>query len=62
MRFKVFMAVKMLIVVFWVVTPCSVTSGYQHFGEIYHLIIRVKLPLTGAVSILIQRQNVNQTL
>jgi hypothetical protein len=23
--------------VFGVVTPCSLVSGYQHFGEMYHL-------------------------
>jgi hypothetical protein len=28
---------KLFIVVFWVVTPCGLISGYQRFGETYHL-------------------------
>jgi hypothetical protein len=31
-RFKVFTTVKILVEVFWVVTPCSVVVGYQRFG------------------------------
>jgi hypothetical protein len=29
------MAVKILIVVFWVVTPCRPVGGYQCFGGLY---------------------------
>jgi len=32
MRFMVFTAVKAQVEVFWVVLPCSVVVGYQHFG------------------------------
>jgi len=32
-RFEVFMAVKIQIEVFWVVTLCSVAIVYQHFEE-----------------------------
>jgi hypothetical protein len=32
-RLEVFTVVKTWIVVFWVVTPCSVVDGYQCFGE-----------------------------
>jgi hypothetical protein len=34
-RFEVLTAVKMLIVVFWVVTPCSLVGGYQRLGGTY---------------------------
>jgi hypothetical protein len=38
MRFKVFMAVKMWIVLFFcVVILCSLVGGYQCFGRMYHL-------------------------
>jgi hypothetical protein len=32
MRFEVFTAVKMWIVGYWIVTPCSLVGGYQRFG------------------------------
>jgi hypothetical protein len=28
--FEVFMVIKIQVVVFWVLTPCSVVVGYQH--------------------------------
>jgi hypothetical protein len=31
------MAVKMWIVVFSIVPPCSLVAGNQHYGETYHL-------------------------
>jgi len=31
-RFEVFTAVKILVEVFWVLTPCGVAVGYQCFG------------------------------
>jgi hypothetical protein len=31
-RLKVFMVVKMSMLVFWVVTPCGLVGRYQHFG------------------------------
>jgi hypothetical protein len=34
MRFEVFMAVKIQVEVFWIVMPCSVVKGYQHFRVI----------------------------
>jgi hypothetical protein len=34
-RFEVFMAVKIHVEVFWVVTPCSVVVRYQRFGVWY---------------------------
>jgi hypothetical protein len=39
-RFEVFTAVKIQIVVFWVVTPYSDVVGYQHFGGPYSLHLR----------------------
>jgi len=33
MRFEDFTVLKIQVVVFWVVMPCSVVVGYQHFGE-----------------------------
>jgi hypothetical protein len=32
MELEVFTAVKISIVVFWVVTPCSIVGGYMRFG------------------------------
>jgi hypothetical protein len=34
-RFLYFCILSMLIVVIWVM-PCSLVSGYQHFGRLYH--------------------------
>jgi hypothetical protein len=31
-RFKVLLAVKMSVAVFWIVTPCGLAGGCQHFG------------------------------
>jgi hypothetical protein len=36
-RFEVFKAVKMSIVVFWVLIPCNDADGFKHFGIAYHL-------------------------
>jgi hypothetical protein len=33
MTFEVLTAVKMWIMVLWVMTPCSLVDGYQRFGE-----------------------------
>jgi hypothetical protein len=43
-RFEVFKAVKVLVMVFWIVTPCSVVVGYQRFGRpcCFHLQGEVK--------------------
>jgi hypothetical protein len=35
MRFKVFTVVKVWIVVFWDVMPCSLVAGYQSFVGTY---------------------------
>jgi hypothetical protein len=37
MRYEVFIAVKMLMLVFWIVRPCGLADIYQYFGEIYCL-------------------------
>jgi hypothetical protein len=37
MRFEVLVAVKMSVLVFWLVTPCGFVGRYQHFGETYCL-------------------------
>jgi hypothetical protein len=37
MRFEVFMAVKMSMSVFWVVTPCGLRGKYQRFRGTYCL-------------------------
>jgi hypothetical protein len=34
-NFEAFTAVKIQVMVFWVVTPCSVVVGYQRFGRAY---------------------------
>jgi hypothetical protein len=36
-RFEVLTAVKMSMLVFWVVTPCGLVRRYQRFGETYCL-------------------------
>jgi hypothetical protein len=42
MRFEVHTAVKMSMLVFWVVTPCELVCRYRRFGETYcrHLQLR----------------------
>lgn len=35
------MTVTIYIVLFWIVTPCSLFGGYRHFGGLY--LIRVTL-------------------
>jgi hypothetical protein len=37
LRFQVHMAVKMSMLVFWVVTPCGLVGRYQRFGGTYRL-------------------------
>jgi hypothetical protein len=37
MRFEVCTAIKMSIVVFWVVTACGLVGGYQRFEKKYRL-------------------------
>lgn len=37
LRFGILTEVKIRVEVFWVMTPCSVVSGYQIFGETYRL-------------------------
>jgi hypothetical protein len=37
MKFEIFTAVKMWIVVFWVVTLYSIVGDYQHFRGTYNL-------------------------
>jgi hypothetical protein len=32
-RFEVFTAAKIQVEVFWIVMPCRVAVGYQHFGR-----------------------------
>jgi hypothetical protein len=36
-RFEILKAVKIWIVVFWVMMLCSIVDGYQCFGGTYHL-------------------------
>jgi len=33
-RFEVFIAVKIQVEVFWVVTPCGIVVGYQHLEDL----------------------------
>jgi hypothetical protein len=35
--FEVITAVKMPIVIYWIVTPCGLAGGYQRLGGICHL-------------------------
>jgi hypothetical protein len=37
MRFEVFTAVKMLMMVYWVATTCGLENRYQRFGATYCL-------------------------
>jgi hypothetical protein len=37
MRFEVFTAMKMPMLIFWVVTPCELVGRYQRFGGTYCL-------------------------
>jgi hypothetical protein len=37
LRFNVLTVMKMAIMVFWVVTPCSFVGGYQRFRGTYRL-------------------------
>jgi hypothetical protein len=37
MRFEVLMAVKMPMLVFWLVMPCELVGRYDRFGETYCL-------------------------
>jgi hypothetical protein len=37
MRFEVLTAAKMLMLFFWIVTPCTLVGRYQRFGETYCL-------------------------
>jgi hypothetical protein len=34
--YEVFVPVKIHVVVFWIMTPCSLMDGYQCFGGIYY--------------------------
>jgi hypothetical protein len=43
LRFKVFTAVKMWIVVFSLVTPCSFVGGYQNFAGTCPFIFKVNV-------------------
>jgi hypothetical protein len=51
---------KIQVVVFWVVTPCSHSVGYQHFGglcclslqgEVVHILLHPKLEVFTAMKI-----------
>jgi hypothetical protein len=44
MRFEVLTAVKMLMLVFWIVTPCGLVGRYQRFGGTYCLHLQVFSP------------------
>jgi hypothetical protein len=33
----------LLIVVFWILMPCSLVGGHQHFEEVYHLNLQGKI-------------------
>jgi hypothetical protein len=52
MRFEVFPAVKMWIMIFWVVTLCSLVGCYQHFGERIAFIFTIEVPEDGTVTFL----------
>jgi hypothetical protein len=35
MRFEVLTALKMSVLVFWVMTPCGLVSGYPHSASLF---------------------------
>jgi hypothetical protein len=39
-RFEVLTAVRMTMLLFWVVSPCRLVSRYQHFEETYCLYLQ----------------------
>jgi hypothetical protein len=51
LRFAILTVVKVSIVVFWAVPPCSFVGGYQHLGGTYHLHFRgwTSVPKMAAV-------------
>jgi hypothetical protein len=42
MKFDIFSAVKIRIVIFWSVMSCSLVGAYQHFKEVYHLSLQLR--------------------
>jgi hypothetical protein len=43
MRFEVLMTVKMLMLVFWVATPCELVGRYHHFKGTFYLYLQDNL-------------------
>jgi hypothetical protein len=50
MRFEIFTAMKIWIVVFWVVTLCSLGDGYQRFGGVYRLHLQGTIKMEAILS------------
>jgi hypothetical protein len=42
MRSETFMAMKIQVMLFWLITPCSLVSRYQCFGGTYYLHVQGK--------------------
>jgi hypothetical protein len=49
-RLKVFMAMKIQVMVFWVLTPCSDVVGYQIFRGPYYLQLQGEVKMEAARS------------
>jgi hypothetical protein len=50
MRFQVFTAVEMWIVVLWVLTQCGLAGSYQHFffsNEVFSVVTPFRLVITN---------------
>jgi hypothetical protein len=45
LTFQVLMALKMSVVVFWVVTLCILVCGYQYFLGMYAIILTVRMEI-----------------
>jgi len=57
--FEVFTMVKIQVEVFWVVTPCSVVTGYQCFGGscYFHLHFTLKMEAVKSSDTLVSHRN-----
>jgi hypothetical protein len=64
LRFDVFTALKICVIVLWIMTPCSMVGGYQRFGGAYCLQLHSRKMeaewFSGNVGNQVQEQTVSQ--